>query len=235
VFTLFKRSLLVAAFALAALPAFAVPATIASRTGGYVGQWTAGGVGGQAQYTSFTTSSAYSGVSITAPICSFTGSATGRVWLTNGIGGGATVIAGPATFTTSANCVAAVSAPTTVFSGVTLPAASTYYLIFDDQSDANFAIVYSTGAGSPAVAESGTVGADFYASTYNAANVPASTWTAITSPSRGILFSAAGTAGLPPGSTGVPTLGTFAMVGTVMLLGVSGLLFLKRESANPLR
>lgn len=226
---MFKRALVFGCFTLAALPAFAV--TVASRTGAYSGQWTASGVGGQAQYTSFTTTSAFSAVTVTAPICSFSGSpATGRIWLTNGIGGGATVIAGPTSFTTSANCATAIGAPTTLFTGITLPAASTYYLIFDDQSDANFAIVFNNGSAT----ETGTVGADFVASGYNAANVPASTWTAIGSPSRGILFSAAGTVGIPT-PTGVPTLGTFAMIGTGMLLGFAGLLFLKRQVANPIR
>src|SRR5512135_3493916 len=145
VFTLFRRALVIASLVVAAAPAFA--ATVVIRTGAFSGAWTTSGSGGSAQYATWTQGSGttFSAATIAAAVCSFDGTAaSGTVYLMSALGStSANQVATPVTFSgITTSCATAASSPSTVFTGVTLPA-GTYYLVVSDTT-ANFAIAFSS-------------------------------------------------------------------------------------------
>lgn len=183
--------------------------------------------------------SPYYAVTVAASFCSTDGStATGTAYITNSVGPGTTTANQIATtaVSTTRNCSTdptLTTAPTTIFTNLTLPA-GTYHLVLNETS-ANMAWSFENTA---TTTETTGTGVTSNVDAHGSANAypPATTPTTFGSPNRGLLFSVTGTAGTPPlPPSTVPALGTFGMIGTGMLLGFSGLLFLKRQPANPLR
>lgn len=236
VFTLSKSALVLGLMAIAALPLSAD--TIVIRTGSSTGSLS--GV------TSLAVSWTQTGSTFTAPSFSLTVhstnglAATATAYLTNAIGSGAT--AGTNQLGTAPVSVSAVT-PTPVT--VSFPSASlapgTYYLVLSGLS-ANFAWDFVSGGATETLGTGVTAGSDLVDLATPAPAFPPSASTFVTATAGGsshvLIYSLTGTAsggtGTPPPS-GVPTLGTFGLIGTGTLLAFAGLLFLKRQPANPLR
>jgi hypothetical protein len=228
---LLKRALLL--FAIASLPIGA--ATVVTRTGTPTGSLN--GVTSLAVSWTQAAGTTYSAVSVAVMVHSTNGSAaTATAYLTNAIGAGAT--AG-----TNQLATAAVSVSSTTPTAVTVSFASaptlppgTYYVVLSNLS-ANFAWDFVGGA-AETLGTGVTSNGDQVDLATPAPVFPPSSTTFVPATGGGstkaLLFSTTGTlsggggGGTPP-PTSVPTLGSWAIFGTVVLLGGSGLLLMKRR------
>jgi hypothetical protein len=211
-----RRSLAAGLFLIAALPAFA--ATIVTVSGG---TGSSSGVG--EAYATWTQTSAYSNVTITANLFSNGGTATGTAFLTTAVGPGATSATQIATTPISISNLT--GTPIQLFTGLTLPA-GTYYLV-----------IYASGIDLVWQGLDGTVTTTFgtgvtnsvtYAgnNTENGGYPPGSVFNA---PSSYYLqFSATGTLSVPPPAPSVPALTPTAMLAAALLLLLTGLWLMRK-------
>ena len=240
---MFKRTLVFGLMALAALPAYA--ANIATRTGSAAANLAIGPGQSTSMAVNFTLAAgtSYNTISF-APLLNTTNgsAATGSAYISNGIGTGATLVGGPIAISVPASQTTA-TATTITFPGVTLAGGSTYYLVISNGSG-NLGWGANSGAGTETLGTGVTaIGADVQ-------DLGAQTGTPYASPtfstavtsggsSHVLLFAATGTVvgggGSGSGGTSVPTLGEFGMIAAGSLLALCGVLFLRRQPANPLR
>lgn len=235
-----KRALVLGCLAIAALPTYA--ATVASRTGTAGTSFAIGSGGSTSMAANFTLGSgtSYNTISFAPMLNSTNGSAaTGSAYISNGIGTGATVVGGPLAIAVPGTQTTP-AATTITFTGVTLAGGATYYLIISNGSG-NLGWAASTGAGTETLGTGVTaIGADVQDLATPQPVNPATSTTFTTPVSNGgsshvLLFTLTGTVvggggggGTTP-PTGVPTLGEWAMFGTILLLGASGAFLLKRR------
>ena len=187
---------------------------------------------------SLAASNTYNTVSFAPVLNTTNGSvATGSAYLSSGIGPTATVLAGPVAISVPATQTTP-AATTVSFSGVSLTGGVTYYLVISNGSG-NLGWAASAGAGTETLGTGVTaIGADVQDLATPVPPSPPTSATFTTPVTNGgsghvLLFTATGTlagggGGTPP-PTGVPTLGTWAMIGTVGLLGLGGVLRLRRQ------
>jgi hypothetical protein len=229
---LLKRALLL--FAIASLPIGA--ATVVTRTGTPTGSLN--GVTSLAVSWTQAAGTTYSAVSVAVMVHSTNGSAaTATAYLTNAIGAGATAGANQlATAAVSVSSTTATSVTISFASAPTLPP-GTYYVVLSNLS-ANFAWDFVGGGAAETVGTGVTSNGDQVDLATPAPVFPPSSATFLPATAGGsskvLIFSTTGTlsggggGGTPP-PTGVPTLGAWAIFGTVLLLGGSGLLLLNRR------
>lgn len=236
VVTLSSRAFAIGLLALAALPIYAqVPvavrtgtptsATGASGVNSYVVSWTQGA------------SSSYTNPTVTLTVQSTGGAATATVYLTNSLGSGTTsanqIASGTITTSSATPAAATVSWTPSTFS---LAAGTTYYLVVTSMSS-NFQWAFVSGGATEQTITGTTYNGDVEDLAAPAGYAPAATTFVPVSAggsSHVLLYSVNGS-GTTPGPSVIPTLGTFGLIATVTLLAFSGLLFLKRQPANPLR
>ena len=185
-------------------------------------------------YASWTQASGttYTGVSLAATVCSGTGAVSGATWyLTNQVGAGTTAGANQiATGTVSGiTALCPTGGATTLATGLTLPP-GTYFLVFS-----NFTGPFNLATANPPGESVGTgVTSNPDANdtaTPTPAYPPASTTFVADSPARSLLVSVTGTLPAPP-TTSVPTLSTWALAATAILLGLGGALMMRRWSTE---
>lgn len=187
---------------------------------------------------SWTQTAAYSNASIAAYLAracfgGCTGPATGMAYLTTQVGPGTTTAQQIATTPISVSTNNAFSL-VTLFSGLTLNPGTYYLLIVSDTTNLILGSPISgwilTWAGSDsAVITCGTgvtPGPALFGPLPPTGYPPSNTFTAISPPTRNLLFAATGTPVLPVAP--VPALSTWAMLLTALLLGGSGLLLVRR-------
>jgi hypothetical protein len=162
-------------------------------------------------YLSFTTTTAYSNVTIAANLF---GLATGQVtaYLSNSVGPGANAFATSAPVT-----VPSAQTNLTLFSGLTLPAGTYYLVLTSNMACGNTAIGWSYATGTPTVGPGVTLGAEGDASPFigspNASNPVATTF--VTNPTLSLSVQVtAASAPVPPIGTPIPT---------SLMLGAAGL------------
>jgi large repetitive protein len=178
--------------ALAALPGYS--ATVISRSGSATGFWLVGS-GNNPAYASWNqpVGTAFSGVTVAVTISTASDGepASGTAYITNAVGPGATaanVIAGPIAVGTSSGTP--VSVPIT-FPSFNLPAGATYFLVLQQGNGLlqwNFSsTAVETVSAAPSVTSNvDGIGAAPASPAYNAS------FSAVGSPSRGLLFTVAG-------------------------------------------
>jgi hypothetical protein len=232
---LFKRALTYGILALAAAPVFAD--TVAIRTGTPNVNFPIGAGGSTSIAVDWTQAAGttYSAATIAASLNTTNGSiASGTAYLTNSLGVGAANVTAPVPFTIPATQTT--STLTTLFTGLTLPP-GTYFLTISNGSG-NLGWGSVTGGATEAPGTGVTVGLDLQDLATPPPALPPSSATFVTpltnGSQRSLVFSATGALGGGGGGgggtpTGVPTLGSWAIVGTFLLLGGSGLLLMKRR------
>lgn len=172
-------------------------------------------------YASWSQTTTYQNVSVSAQLASESGTATGTAFLTTQVGTGATSAQEvPGTGAAAISISNTVAAPVTLFSGLTL-GPGTYYLVIYIPEDSTLEWLYNSSdavtvtTGTNVTNNGGSE--DF---PINTTYPPASTF----SFTKDLLYTVTGSASV--GS--VPDLSLGAIVAAVMLLGASGLLLLKR-------
>lgn len=151
-------------------------------------------------YLSWTTTTAYSNVTIAANLFALAGGQV-TAYLSNSVGTGATAIA-----TSSPVSVTSAQTNMTLFSGLTLPAGTYYLVLSGNMACGNTAIGWSYSTGSPTVGPGVTLGAFGYDSPFigspNASNPVASTF--VTNPGASLSVLVMATSAPAPTATPIP-------------------------------
>jgi hypothetical protein len=177
---------------------------------------------------SWTQSSTYSNIRITASFFNFTPSspgaaATGTAYLTTQIGSGTTVAQQIASVPVAVTSTAPVTV--TLFSGLTL-GPGTYYLSVNPNSavrapdNLTWAGIFSGGGATVTTAPGVTANENTDVPSTPAAYPPASTF--IGGLGRAMLYTVTGVLGLPPSAQGAPALDNRGVLTMALLLGASG-------------
>ena len=209
----------------AALPLNA--ATVVVRTGTSTGALAFEGISALAVGWTQASGASFTAGSITATVHSVIGTATGTAYLTNSLGVSASNVVASVPFSVSS------LTPTTItlFSGLTLPA-GTYFLTI---ANASLSLAWDfVGGGAPESLGTGVTSTTD--SQDNITHIPpifppsATSFVPATAggSSKVLLFAVTGTPAVTALPTGVPTLGTWALLTTALLLTTSGLLLTRR-------